>query len=189
MQLNRYLRFSVRTLLVVLTIALVVLGWRIDRANEQRSAIKGLHGEGFRVLYYYEVDDEPVRGSRMKKKRRASTTSQNLPPLTSLVLGGNVVRVQLSNDGGIFSRENTKLSDICIEYLADLPLQRLTVSFPLDEHSITALGRLPDLDELTLLGNESSDARALARLRPDIEIVDLEEAMTGGTGRIFGRPE
>ncbi len=54
---RRYLRFSLRTFLVVLTVVLVCFGWLVNRANQQRQAVAWVLEMGGSVRYDYEIDD------------------------------------------------------------------------------------------------------------------------------------
>ena len=40
---RRFLRFSVSTLLIVLTIFCVVLGWKVEQARKQRETVAWVH--------------------------------------------------------------------------------------------------------------------------------------------------
>ena len=55
---RRFLRFSVRTLLIVLTILCIWLGWKVERARRQREAVAFVHEMGGSVNYDYEVDND-----------------------------------------------------------------------------------------------------------------------------------
>jgi hypothetical protein len=55
---RRFLRFSIRTLLIVLTIFCVALGWKVERARKQREAVAWVHEMGGSVNYDYELDDD-----------------------------------------------------------------------------------------------------------------------------------
>ena len=55
---RRILRFSIRTLLIVLTIFCVALGWKVERARKQREAVAWVHEMGGSVNYDYELDDD-----------------------------------------------------------------------------------------------------------------------------------
>jgi hypothetical protein len=55
---RRFLRFSIRTLLIVLTIFCVALGWKVERARKQREAVAWVHEMGGSVNYDYEFDDD-----------------------------------------------------------------------------------------------------------------------------------
>ncbi len=54
---RRYRQFSLRTFLVVLTVACVWFGWQVNRANRQRKAVAWVLDIGGAVKYDYEVDD------------------------------------------------------------------------------------------------------------------------------------
>ena len=55
---RRYLQFSLRTFLVLLTLVCVWFGWQVNRVNRQRKAVAWVLEMGGSVLYDYEVDDK-----------------------------------------------------------------------------------------------------------------------------------
>ncbi len=55
---RRYLQFSLRTFLVLLTLVCVWFGWQVNRANQRRQAVAWVLEMGGSVQYDYEVDDE-----------------------------------------------------------------------------------------------------------------------------------
>jgi hypothetical protein len=60
---RRWLRFSLRTLLVVMALIAVVFGFVMKQAREQRLAVAAILESGGRVLYDFQPDDsEHVRG-------------------------------------------------------------------------------------------------------------------------------
>ena len=52
---RRLLRFSVRTLLIVLTIGCFALGWKVELARKQREAVGWVREMGGRATYSYEL--------------------------------------------------------------------------------------------------------------------------------------
>ena len=54
---RRYLRFSLRTFLVLLTLVCVWFGWQVNRANRERKAVAWVLEMGGSVWYESEVDD------------------------------------------------------------------------------------------------------------------------------------
>jgi hypothetical protein len=62
---RRFLRFSIRTLLIVLTICCVWLGWKVSRTENQREAVAWVHEMSGSVMYDYEfVDGSIVRDAK-----------------------------------------------------------------------------------------------------------------------------
>src|SRR5262245_17910828 len=53
---RRWLRFSLRTLLLALTLACVALGWWVHKAERQRRAVAAIRAAGGYVEYDYERD-------------------------------------------------------------------------------------------------------------------------------------
>jgi len=58
---RRWLRFSLRTFLIVLTIFCVWLGWYLYRVEQQRNAVKWVEENGGEVRYDYQFDSKGVR--------------------------------------------------------------------------------------------------------------------------------
>ena len=57
---RRILRFSIRTLLIVLTIFCVWLSWKVERARKQREVVAWVQEMGGSVHYGYELYDNTV---------------------------------------------------------------------------------------------------------------------------------
>ena len=64
---RRWLQFSLRGFLVVLTIGCVWLGWQTERAREQANAVKAIEALGGVVQYDWQT------GSRIRKQGDAPT--------------------------------------------------------------------------------------------------------------------
>jgi hypothetical protein len=56
MKQRKWLRFSLRTLLVVLTIFAIWIGFEANRANQQRQAVQRILAVGGSITYQHEVD-------------------------------------------------------------------------------------------------------------------------------------
>ena len=56
---RRWLRFSLRTFFVLLTVFCVWFGWHVERARQQRKAVEWVVEMGGRVLYDYQRGDDP----------------------------------------------------------------------------------------------------------------------------------
>ena len=63
---NRYLTFSLRTLFLALTALAVWLGVVVNRAREQREAVKAIEALGGYVIYDWQLQPSPDGGSAMK---------------------------------------------------------------------------------------------------------------------------
>ena len=57
---HRWLRFSLRTFLIVITILTVCFGWWVYRAERQRAAVRWVKENGGTVYYDFEFDSEGV---------------------------------------------------------------------------------------------------------------------------------
>src|SRR5688572_22036394 len=57
---RRWIRFSLRTLLILLTLACLWLGWQAKRARDQRQAIATIRAAAGTVLYTYQFDANGV---------------------------------------------------------------------------------------------------------------------------------
>ena len=55
---RRWLSFSLRTLLVVITIFCVALGYWVHRANRQKAVVKWVEDNGGYVHYEFELDEK-----------------------------------------------------------------------------------------------------------------------------------
>ena len=56
---RRWLRFGLRTLLVLLTVACVWLAIVFNQCRRQRRAVEAIEQAGGRVLYKHQLEDEP----------------------------------------------------------------------------------------------------------------------------------
>jgi hypothetical protein len=68
-------RFSLRTLLLVVTVTLLVFGWRIDRAKRQAAIVEKLRTASFAELRYDEIfkDATPVNDSSRARLRKSTS--------------------------------------------------------------------------------------------------------------------
>src|SRR5262245_42659950 len=55
------LRFSLRSLLLVMLVLCVALGWQVERARKQRDAVEWVREHGGTVGYEYQFDDHGRR--------------------------------------------------------------------------------------------------------------------------------
>lgn len=60
---RRWLRFGLRSLLIIVTLLAVWLGWIAERAERQRRAVAAIHAAGGTVVYAHEVDEHRARRS------------------------------------------------------------------------------------------------------------------------------
>jgi hypothetical protein len=92
---HRWFRFSLRTLLVLMTVLCVWLGFKVNAARRQKEAVLAIREAGAMILFDYQLT--PVPGS--KQKKFDATRSPPAPVWLRKLLGdesfGNVTIVQL----------------------------------------------------------------------------------------------
>ena len=148
---RRWLRFSLRTFLIVLTIFCVWLGWYLYRVEQQREAVKWVKENGGWVRYYYEYDSN---------ERLVSESQPPVPKWLHDILDENyfssVVYVYLGD---------TKISDV-------KPLAGLTNLEELYLHitRVSDLKPLSGFTNLEVLGLENTNVS-------DEEIEKLKQAL------------
>ena len=54
---RRFLRFTLRSLLLLMLVVCVALGWKVERARKQRDAVNWVQKFGGSVDYDYQIDD------------------------------------------------------------------------------------------------------------------------------------
>ena len=133
---RRFLRFSIRTLLIVLTISCVWLGWKVERARKQREAVAWVQELGGGLSY-----DSESPGPQWLRKRLGRHFFDD------------VVRVSLTL--AVVS-DVTPLSGMT--RLQELHLEGTQVS------DVTPLSGLTRLQTLDLDGTQVRDVTPLARL-------------------------
>ncbi len=134
---RRFLRFTLRSLLLLMLVVCVALGWKVERARKQRDAVNWIQELGGSVSYDYEIDNND---------RTIPNAEPPGPKWLMKQLGidffDDVVRVDLS--------EATQVSDVTalsgLTNLKGLGLSDTPVS------SVTALSGLTSLEELSLEG-------------------------------------
>lgn len=121
---RRWLRFSLRTFLIIVTLICIWSAWHVDRARRQKVAAEAVRSYGGWVYYDYQFDDDPQRPKKITDK---SPWPSWLVETFGVDMFHNVVEVNLvySNDSG--KREETwNTSDEIIPNLEGFPrLRRL----------------------------------------------------------------
>ncbi len=183
----RCLKFSIRTLLIFLTVSCVLLGWKVERARRQRQAVAKAREMGWVVNYDYECQSDggrsrhnPPAVSRSPEwltERlgidffhhvvRVRPSGADLAPLADLP---NVKWVSLENNPEIVDlRPLTHLSDLKVLPLYNTriknlaPLSELTnlellIIEHADDDDIIHLSSLPNLEEIHFRGTPITDA-------------------------------
>ena len=171
-RVGRWLQFSVRTLLVFVTLSAVACTWfvvKLQQARRQREAVKAIVEAGGSVVYDYEVtlgNGVPVAPSAPRPKPPG-------PAWVRKLLGDDffakVVVARIQNDAGLeHVRELTDLEELDLggTQVTDAGLQHL--------RKLTRLGRL-DLE-----GTQVTDA-GLAHVNGLFSLRRLVLAETGVT--------
>jgi len=148
---RRWLRFRLRTFLIVLTIFCVWLGWYAHRAKQQRDAVQWVLENGGSVVYYYEFDS---------KGKRVDDSQPPSPKWLHNILDENY----FSSVMCVYLKD-TKISDV-------KPLAGLTnlTLLQLWNTPVTDLTPLADLTNLQHLGLEYTNVS-------DEEIEKLKQAL------------
>jgi hypothetical protein len=189
--IRRYLRFSMRTLLVLMTLLSLWLGYHAKRATDQRAAVRMIRKLGGSVMYDYQfaarqagfqgtaqpggwlwlrrlIGDEYFQNVISVYLDRTQVTDDDL------ILIGRLKEVTLISLG------STRISDAGLEHLRGLPLlHNLNIS----DTRITAAGLRvlqdpPSLDMLNLNNLKTVDDRALEYVRG---LTKLQWLDLGGT--------
>ena len=77
---RRLLRFSLRTMLVVVTVLCVLLGWKVHKVNKQKRVVAWVEEMGGEVFFDY--DD--LYWEKSEIEGNENTPISNLTPLTNL---------------------------------------------------------------------------------------------------------
>jgi hypothetical protein len=185
---RRILRFSIRTLLIVLTIFCVALGWKVERARKQREAVAWVHEMGGSVKYDYEYVDGAYSpkakppGPQWLRKQLGRHFFDDVVEAVVLVVGdvtplSGLTRLERLDVYGSVTdvtplAELTRLQELDLNgtELCDVtPLSGLTRLQRLDLRGtqvsdVTPLSGLTSLKWLTLGGTQVSDVTPLAGL-------------------------
>ena len=112
---RRFLRFSVRTLLLLMLVFGVVLGWKVERARKQREAVAWVLEMGGTVFYNYQLDDDQSyvpdakpRGPEWLRKRLGSHFFDDVVYVYELIL--SLFRFNVATKHNNFLPSNVDLS-------------------------------------------------------------------------------
>ena len=159
---RRWFRFSLRTLLVLMTVLGAVFGWlgvRVNRARKQREAVAWVQQLGGTVYYDYEIDDD---GYRLQDAE---------PPGPEWLRG--YVRIDFLDDVRAVDLDGTQVSNVAplagLTSLKELHLCDTQVK------DVTLLAGLTSLELLKLSGTQVSDVIPLTGLS------NLKGLYLGGT--------
>jgi len=163
---RRWFQFSLATLLLVMTLFAVWLGWRTDRAHRQRRAVAALRALGGEVAYFH--------GGLM---------GPNDPQPPGPAWLRNLIGVDFFDKVVAVSFEQGAVGDEDLRYLEDLPdLVRLVIASPevtdAGNAAPRSAGEAPDPRPLRA-SRESRPLRASREPRPLLAFQEPDE----GAGR------
>lgn len=178
------LRFSMRSLLIAVTIFCVALGWRLNRARQQREAVKAIKEAGGWVYYDYQTYDPNTAEFDLKAE---PWEPEWLRESVGIDFWHDVIGLNMSyhEEGG--KRRDNKQSPVNISgHLARLPRLKFLA---LTKHSVDDAGmqyvsRLKELEALFYWdadGVTDVGARHLASC-PRLSYLFLESTDIGDAG-------
>ncbi len=176
---RRFLRFSLRALLVFMLVVCVTLGWKVEKARKQREAVAWVQECGEHVFYDYELDD-----ARKRVPNPQPPGPKWLRELLGIDFFDDVVAVafdQVSDVtplAGLTSLESLMLVGTQVSDVSPLAgLTSLKLLYLSDAHvtDITPLAGLTSLEQLYLANTQVSDVTPLAGL------TSLEQLALTGT--------
>jgi hypothetical protein len=170
---RRWLRFRLRSLFVLLTVAGVWLGWQVTRARNQKSAVAAILQAGGKVRYDYQIAAEKRILAGLAPP---APTDPPGPAWLRKAMGDDffmsVEEVDFSvprSPGGDGLLVETPLSNKTFEHLKLLPrLKILTVRWlDLSDDGMRTIGTLEKLEHLTLVSWQVTDdgMKAIGTLR------------------------
>lgn len=157
---RRFLRFNLRTFLLIVLVICIVLGWKFSRARKQYEAVRWVEQTGGRVFYDYQIDDDGRRVAELPALRWLI-----LIELFGMDFFDDIVYVRLGT--------RSQLSDV--KPLAGLPNLEGLVLRGSQVNDLTPLSGMTRLRRLRILETKVSDIAPLARL------TNLEQLELRGT--------
>jgi hypothetical protein len=185
------MRFSLRTLLIGITLLGIGLGFEVSAARKQASAVAEIKKLGGWVLYDFEFDPQ-VPGTSRKPNGR-SWVPQWVLAHTGLDLFHTVVAVNmvynLSPRGG--RQDNSHVTDEVKGIFEGVPRLRqiLLKNSQATDDCLSAIGRLPRLERLYCWDARQVTDAGVAHIRklPNLKYVHLSQSqITDESLRIFG---
>jgi hypothetical protein len=167
---SRFLRFSLRTLLVVMLVVCVTLGWKVEKTRKQREAVAWVEECGGEVDNEYEWDKVKPHGPKWLRDQ------------LGVDFFDDVVSVSIH---GSYDSDVTPLAGSDVTPLAGLRnLERLDLSFS-QVSDVTPLAGLRNLKWLYLSSTQVSDVTPLAGLR-NLERLDLSSTQVSDVTPLAG---
>lgn len=177
---RRFLRVSLRTLLLLLTAGCIWIGWKVDKAHKQRAAVAWVKETGGEAYYDYERNtDHPMPPGPAWLRELigidllsdvtlvfvgdASARSNSVSDVTPLADLKNLQSLHLARNQISDLRPLANLRNLTFLLLAEQPVSDLT-----------PLANLKCLEELYLYGTHVSDVTPLADLK-NLKILDLDD--------------
>jgi hypothetical protein len=183
----RWLRFSLRTLLLVVTIAAIFLSMRVNQAEKQRNAIVSVKQLGGWVHYGFEFRDGTFQaGSR-------SWVPRWILDRTGIDLFHNVVEVNMvyNNDGPTRLDNHTTSDQVSLHLTSFHRLKRLFLKDTQASDSLLrVVGRLKYLEEIHMWNAATVTDRGAAFLGnlPKLRSIHLSHSqITDESLRVFGQ--
>lgn len=182
---RRFLRFSLRTFLVVLTLTGVWLGWQVNRADRQRKAVTWVEQMGGVVRYNYEVNEE---GHYVDPK---PTGPEWLRDYCHQVVAVDLGETLVSDLGPLAHLPRLEGLVLCRTRVSDLTplanlksLQSLSLAHtPVND--LTPLASLKGLQSLSISNTHVSDLGPLANL-PRLETLYLGSTQVSSVTPLAG---
>jgi len=178
---RRWLRFGLRTLLLVVLLVSVGLSWFVtkrNRAQKEEAAVKAIDGLGGYVLYDFQFDDS---GKFDRNRRRPGP--KWLHERLGYYFFSHVVRVGTESSEGVgISDAELKLLSGHLASLTRLKTLSLTDS-PISDAGLESLRGLTQIEELDLSGTRVTDngLRCLRDLRR-LKTLNLKSTQVSAQG-------
>lgn len=169
---RRWLKFSLRTMLIAIALFAVWLGPQVNRVREQRRAVERILGLGGSIFYGYQTDDSGGYLSRPQRYQAQPHGPEWLSGWIGPDYFNSVVAVSLGT---------TEVSDDDLAYLRGLPELR-SLSLEKTHVSSEGLAHLKGLRHLRrlFLGSTDIEDEGLQHIShlTELEILQLNERIT-----------